>query len=72
MKKKVSIITPLYNSERYVSEAINSVLNQSYKKWEMILVDDCSSDKSIDVVKQFSKKKGKYIVTIAIETALQN
>ena len=59
MKKKVSIITPLYNSERYVSEAINSVLNQSYKKWEMILVDDCSSDKSVSIVEKFQEKDGR-------------
>ena len=58
MNKKVSIITPLYNAERYVSEAINSVLNQSYTKWEMILVDDCSSDKSVSIVEKFQEKDG--------------
>ena len=50
MNKKVSIITPLYNAERYVSDTINSVVNQSYENWEMILVDDCSSDQSASIV----------------------
>lgn len=56
MKKKVSIITPLYNAERYVSETINSVLNQSYKNWEMILVDDCSSDQSVSIVEKIQEQ----------------
>ena len=53
MKKKVSIITPLFNAERYVSETIKSVLNQSYQNWEMIIVDDCSSDQSVSIVEKF-------------------
>ena len=51
--KKVSIITPLFNAERYVSETIKSVLNQSYQNWEMIIVDDCSSDQSVSIVEKF-------------------
>ena len=53
MKKKVSIITPLFNAERYISETIKSVLNQSYQYWEMIIVDDCSSDQSVSIVEKF-------------------
>jgi len=43
---KVSIIMPSYNSELYLEDAIDSVLKQSYDDWELIIVDDCSSDKS--------------------------
>ena len=56
MKKKVSIITPLFNAERYVSETIKSVLNQSYQNWEMIFVDDCSSDQSVSIVEKYKEK----------------
>ena len=51
----VSIITPLYNSEDFISETINSVLNQSYKNWELILIDDRSTDSSYEIVMAFSK-----------------
>lgn len=47
---KVSIITPVYQCERYISETIRSVRNQTYTNWEMILVDDCSADKSPDIM----------------------
>ncbi len=49
----VSIITPSYNSSKFISQTIQSVLNQSLSDWEMIIVDDCSSDNSIEVVNSF-------------------
>ena len=42
----VSIIMPLYNAESYVSEAIESVRSQTFEDWELIVVDDCSTDSS--------------------------
>lgn len=42
----VSIITPVYNAERFLTETIDSVIRQTYASWELILVDDCSTDKS--------------------------
>ena len=53
MKPKVSILIPLYNSEKYISETIESCLNQSYKNIEVIIVDDASTDNSYQIVKQY-------------------
>lgn len=49
----VSIIMPSYNTAAYIAESIQSVLNQSYRDWELLIVDDCSSDNTDDVVKPF-------------------
>ena len=51
---KVSIITPCHNGAKPIGEAIESVLGQSYANWEMIIVDDCSTDDSVSVVKAFA------------------
>ena len=50
----VSIITPSYNSEKFISETIESVINQTYPNWEMIIIDDQSTDKSCDIVEKYS------------------
>lgn len=49
----VSIIMPSYNTASFIAESIQSVLAQSYKDWELIIVDDCSSDDTDDVVKPY-------------------
>lgn len=53
MSELVSIITPSYNSAKYITEAIQSVQKQTYRNWEMIIVDDCSSDNTVSLVEQF-------------------
>ena len=53
---KVSIIMPVYNAEKYVSEAIESVRNQSYENWELIIVDDGSTDRSPEIIDAYSRK----------------
>lgn len=55
MQEKVSIITPVYNSEKYLKETIENVIKQIYENWEMILVDDCSTDKSEEVIREYLK-----------------
>lgn len=56
MKPLVSVITPLFNSERYISETIESVLSQTYDNWEMLIVDNCSTDNSRNIVKEHIKR----------------
>ena len=52
-KELVSIITPMYNSEKYIGQTIESVLNQTYQEWEMLIIDDCSNDNSPNIVKEY-------------------
>jgi len=59
----VSVIIDNYNYEGYISKAIESVLNQSYKNIEIIVVDDGSSDKSIDIIKSYQEKFPEKIKT---------
>lgn len=56
MSDKVSIVMPLYNSENTIAKTIESVLAQTYSNWEINIVDDCSTDKSADIVKAYAKK----------------
>ncbi|MGS2738798.1 glycosyltransferase family 2 protein [Sinomicrobium sp. M5D2P17] len=50
---KVSIITPVYNSAKYMKKCIDSVLNQTYSNFEHILVDDCSTDNSVAIIEEY-------------------
>ena len=52
-----SILMANYNNSKFIEEAISSVLSQSYRHWELIIVDDCSTDKSIEKIKPFLKDK---------------
>ena len=51
----VSIITPCYNAAPFISQAIESVLAQSFGDWEMIIVDDCSSDDSLLIIQEYAR-----------------
>ena len=53
MYGKVSIIMPNYNCEKFLDETIISVLNQTYQNWELLVVDDCSSDNSVKIIKSY-------------------
>jgi glycosyltransferase involved in cell wall biosynthesis len=52
-----SIVIPVYNREKLISEAIKSVLKQSFTSFELILIDNCSTDKTIDIIKSFSDER---------------
>jgi glycosyltransferase involved in cell wall biosynthesis len=53
---KVSVIVPVYNGEKYIREAIDSILNQSYKDFEVIVIDDGSIDNTLSIVKECDGK----------------
>lgn len=61
MNNKVSIITPSYNTAKFIEETINSVLCQTYTDWELIIVDDCSKDNTDEVVAKFNDSRIIYI-----------
>lgn len=57
----VSIIMPSWNTGRYIAESIQSVLNQTYRNWELIIVDDCSMDNTDQVVTAFRDDRIRYL-----------
>lgn len=54
--KLVSIIVPVYNSEDYLAQTMDSVQQQTYPNWEMLLVDDCSTDASAEIIGEYARK----------------
>ena len=59
MTDLVSIITPSFNSSLYIKECITSVQNQSYTNWEMLIIDDFSSDNSVNLIQQISNEDSR-------------
>lgn len=59
---KVSVLMPGYNAEKYVGESIQSILDQSFKDFEFIIIDDCSKDKTWEIINDFAKKDDRIVV----------
>lgn len=59
MEDLISIITPNYNCERFIESTIKSVLAQTYVNWEMIIVDDCSTDNSYEIALNYAKQDSR-------------
>lgn len=53
---KVSVVTAVYNAEKFLPECLDSILNQTFEDFEFILVDDCSSDSSPEILREYAKK----------------
>ena len=53
---KISIILPTYNGQQYIGEAIESIIEQTFQDWELIIVDDCSSDNTLDIIRKYEKQ----------------
>lgn len=56
MKNLISIVVPVYNASRFLDETIKTVLDQTYEDWELVFIDDCSTDNSQEIIKQYMKK----------------
>ena len=61
MNELVSIIMPSYNTAKFISETIDSVLAQTYENWELIIVDDCSKDDTDTVVARYTDPRIRYL-----------
>ena len=59
MNNKVSVITASYNCAKFIEESIKSVLNQSYEDLELIIVDDCSTDNTEEIVNKYIKQDSR-------------
>ena len=57
MKPKISVIVPIYNAELYLEQCIESVLNQTLRDIELLLIDDGSTDNSLQICEKYKKKE---------------
>ena len=62
LEVKVSVIIPIYNAEKYLRECLDSVVNQTLKNIEIICVNDCSTDGSLEIIKEYASKDGRIII----------
>lgn len=56
MSEKISVIMPAYNAEKFIGKSIDSVLNQTYQNWELIIVDDCSKDSTNEIIAEYANR----------------
>ena len=61
-KYKISVVVTVFNVERYLDDCIQSILNQSYKNLEIILINDGSTDRSLEICKYYEKKDSRIIL----------
>jgi glycosyltransferase involved in cell wall biosynthesis len=61
-KTKVSVLMPAYNAEKYIKEAIESILDQTFKDFEFIIIDDCSQDKTWEIIREYKERDNRIII----------
>jgi glycosyltransferase involved in cell wall biosynthesis len=64
-KPLVSVVTPVYNGARYLAECIESVINQSYENWEYVIVDNCSTDETLEIARRYESAEPRVRVVAA-------
>ena len=57
MEPLVSVIMPVYNGEKFISEAVQSIIGQSYNNWEIVAINDASTDSSVEILKEFNETR---------------
>lgn len=60
MKPVISLVIPAYNSANYIVDSLNSILSQTFNRWEAIIVDDGSTDETVDIINQFVGKDSRF------------
>ena len=61
-KEKITIVVPIYNAEKYLERCIKSILDQTYENLEIILVNDGSTDKSLEICEKFKAEDNRIII----------
>ena len=56
VQPRVSVVTPVHNEERYLAECIDSVIAQTYQNWDYTIVDNCSTDRSLEIAQAYGEK----------------
>ncbi|WP_297514505.1 glycosyltransferase family A protein, partial [Flavobacterium sp.] len=59
---RISVIVPIYNTEKYLAKCIKSILNQTYKNFELLLIIDGSPDMSLEICEKFEEKDNRIII----------
>ena len=54
--KELTIIIPCFNAEKFLNKCIDSILNQKYNNFDLILINDCSTDNTLNIIKSYKKK----------------
>ncbi len=57
----INVILPTYNAEKTIKDSIDSIINQTYAKWELIVIDNCSIDNTEHLVKSYKDERIKYV-----------
>ena len=54
--EKISVLVPIYNAEKYIEKCLDSIVNQTYANIEIVLIEDGSTDNSLEIIKEYSKQ----------------
>lgn len=61
--QNISVLLPVYNSEKYIKQAVNSILNQTFRDFELVIIDDGSGDNTAELIKEFTDERIRYFRT---------